>query len=55
MTGMWQSMLENLDAYEENLVSQSGMVGKDGGQMDATEKMRNRYVAILWQKLWQMH
>ena len=35
MTGMWQSMLENLDAYEENLVSQSGMVGKDGGQMDA--------------------
>ena len=35
MTGMWQSMLENLDAYEENLVSQSGMVGNDGGQMDA--------------------
>ena len=35
MTHMWQSMLENLDAYDPNLVSRSGLVGKEGGLMDA--------------------
>ncbi|MDO5589992.1 MAG: L-serine ammonia-lyase, iron-sulfur-dependent, subunit alpha [Lachnospiraceae bacterium] len=35
MKGMWHSMLENLDVYEENLLSPSGLVGKEGGLMDA--------------------
>lgn len=35
MEYMWNSMLNNLDAYEPDLVSTSGLVGKEGGLMDA--------------------
>ena len=35
MESMWQSMKDNLDAYEPDLVSTSGLVGTEGGLMDA--------------------
>lgn len=35
MKYMWESMLENLDVYEPDLVSTSGLVGTEGGLMDA--------------------
>ena len=35
MDSMWQSMKDNLDAYEPDLVSTSGLVGTEGGLMDA--------------------
>ena len=35
MESMWQSMKDNLDAYEPGLVSTSGLVGTEGGLMDA--------------------
>ncbi len=35
MTRMWHSMLENLDAYEPDLLSRSKMVGSEGAKMDA--------------------
>lgn len=34
MNYMWQAMLDALDAYEPDLVSASGLVGKEGGLMD---------------------
>lgn len=34
MEAMWKSMLENLEAYEPDLVSTSGLVGTEGGLMD---------------------
>lgn len=34
MTSMWESMKENLVAYEPNLMSRSGLVGAEGGQME---------------------
>ena len=36
MTRMWRIMCENVDAYEPDLVSRSGLVGKEGGQMEET-------------------
>ena len=48
MTGMWQSMkriwFHKVEWSEKMAV-----------RWMPTERMRNRYVAILWQKLWQMH
>lgn len=35
MKYMWQSMKDSVDAYEADLVSTSGLVGKEGGLMDA--------------------
>ena len=34
MQYMWQSMKDSVDAYEADLVSTSGLVGKEGSQMD---------------------
>ena len=34
MKYMWQSMKDSVDAYEADLVSTSGLVGKEGGLMD---------------------
>ena len=38
MTRMWRIMCENVDAYEPDLVSGSGLVGKEGGQMEEYQK-----------------
>lgn len=35
MQQMWESMKENLDGYDPELHSASGLVGPEGGQMDA--------------------
>ena len=35
MQYMWQSMKDSVDAYEADLVSTSGLVGKEGGLMEA--------------------
>ena len=34
MKGMWQAMLDGLDNYDPDLVSRSGLVGKEGGLME---------------------
>ncbi len=34
MKKMWQAMLDGIDAYEPELVSGSGLVGREGGQME---------------------
>lgn len=38
MTRMWRIMCENVDTYEPDLVSRSGLVGKEGGQMEKYQK-----------------
>ena len=38
MKGMWQAMLTGIDAYEPDEVSGSGLVGKEGGLMEAYQK-----------------
>ena len=38
MTRMWRVMCENVDAYEPDLVSRSGLVGKEGGRMEEYQK-----------------
>lgn len=38
MKHMWQAMLDAVAAYEPGLVSRSGLVGKEGGLMDAYVK-----------------
>lgn len=38
MTKMWKAMRESIDAYEADLMSNSGLVGSEGGKM---EKYRN--------------
>lgn len=38
MKYMWQAMLDGLDAYEPDRMSRSGLVGKEGGLMDAYRK-----------------
>ncbi len=35
MKGMWQAMQDSIDSYEPELMSRSGLVGKEGGLMDA--------------------
>lgn len=35
MRGMWNAMKESVDAYDPTLSSRSGLVGPEGGQMDA--------------------
>ena len=34
MTRMWEAMRDSVDAYEPELVSRSGLVGKEGGLME---------------------
>ncbi len=41
MTRMWRIMCENVDTYEPDLVSRSGLVGKEGGQMEEYQKKGN--------------
>lgn len=41
MTRMWRVMCENVGAYEPDLISRSGMVGKEGGQMEEYQKKGN--------------
>ena len=41
MKHMWQSMLDSLDAYDSNLMSGSGLVGKEGGLMETYQKSGN--------------
>ena len=41
MKYMWQSMLDALDAYEPDLISRSGLVGKEGGLMEAYREKGN--------------
>lgn len=38
MKAMWNTMVDNIEAYEPNLVSRSGLVGKEGGLMEAYQK-----------------
>ena len=38
MKGMWQAMLDGLDNYDPDLVSRSGLVGKEGGLMEEYQK-----------------
>lgn len=38
MKGMWQAMLDSLDSYEPDRISRSGLVGKEGGQMEEYRK-----------------
>lgn len=38
MKRMWQAMLDGLDNYDPNLTSRSGLVGKEGGLMEAYQK-----------------
>lgn len=38
MTGMWESLRDNVDAYEPDLVSRSGLVGREGGLMETYQK-----------------
>lgn len=38
MTRMWQAMRDSVDAYEPDLVSRSGLVGKEGGLMEEYQK-----------------
>lgn len=35
MRGMWQAMLDSIDNYDPSLMSRSGLVGKEGGLMEA--------------------
>lgn len=41
MKGMWQAMLDSLETYEPDRVSRSGLVGKEGGQMEEYRKTQN--------------
>lgn len=41
MTRMWRIMCENVDTYEPDLVSRSGLVGKEGGQMEEYQRKGN--------------
>ena len=38
MQGMWHAMRDAVDAYEPDLISRSGLVGKEGGLMEAYQK-----------------
>lgn len=38
MKRMWQAMLDGLDNYDPDLISRSGLVGKEGGLMEAYQK-----------------
>ena len=38
MQGMWYAMRDAVDAYEPELVSRSGLVGREGGLMEAYQK-----------------
>ena len=38
MTRMWRIMCENVDTYEPDRVSRSGLVGKEGGLMEEYQK-----------------
>lgn len=38
MSRMWRIMCENVEAYEADRVSRSGLVGKEGGLMEAYQK-----------------
>ena len=38
MTRMWQIMCENVDTYEPERISRSGLVGKEGGLMEEYQK-----------------
>ena len=38
MTRMWRIMLENVEAYEPDRISRSGLVGREGGLMEEYQK-----------------
>lgn len=38
MRGMWHAMRDSVDAYEPDLISRSGLVGREGGLMEAYQK-----------------
>lgn len=38
MQGMWHAMRDAVDAYEPDLISRSGLVGKEGGLMEVYQK-----------------
>ena len=38
MKRMWQAMLDAIEVYDPNLVSGSGLVGKEGGLMQEYQK-----------------
>lgn len=38
MKGMWQAMLDSIDTYDPELISRSGLVGKEGGLMETYQK-----------------
>ena len=38
MRGMWHAMRDSVDAYEPNLISRSGLVGREGGLMEAYQE-----------------
>ena len=38
MRGMWHAMRDGVDAYEPNLISRSGLVGREGGLMEAYQE-----------------
>lgn len=38
MKGMWQAMLDSIDSYDAKLMSRSGLVGKEGGIMEAYQQ-----------------
>ena len=42
MKGMWQAMLDGIAAYEPDEMSASGLVGKEGGLMEAYQKKGRR-------------
>ena len=43
MTRMWRIMCENVDTYEPDRVSRSGLVGKEGGLMEKYKKKGKSY------------
>lgn len=38
MRGMWHAMRDSVDAYEPDLISRSGLVGREGGLMEAYQQ-----------------
>lgn len=41
MTRMWEAMRDSVDAYEPELISRSGLVGREGGLMENYQKAGN--------------
>lgn len=55
MMGMWRAMLSSSEAYDEKLISNSGLVGGSGGIMEQYIQKEHHCAVHLWERSLQRH